>query len=496
MISSQRIAKVSGCIFLSGSLLAGCMFGPKYQAPVPTREPLPAVYKEVPSNTRPSGGWEIARPSDAMLRGPWWRIFHDPELDALQDQLNINNQNIKEFFQNFMEARALVAQANAQLYPTLTANASYSRSRTPPLVPISNILSVLEFSWEPDLWGKFRNALRSAQYAAQVSAGDLENERLTEQASLAIFYFQLRGQDALARVLADTIVADQKALDFNRVQYETGITDQISVVEAENTLQNAQATYTNLGIARAQFEHAIAVLIGRVASNFSIPARPLHNTPPRIPVGIPARLVQRRPDVAAAERLMASANAQIGEAFAAYFPTVTISATGGFQSHNFRTLFNASNRTWSVGPSVSETIFDAGLRTATVHQFIATYNADLFAYRQSVLTAFQQVEDALAQVRILSQQLVEQRQAEQSAEQFLKLEMVRFQTGIDPYINVVQAQNTLLSDQEAVVTVQTQQMTDSVSLIEALGGGWDVSELPTPSQVSKWPTHEESAIQH
>ena len=297
-------------------------------------------------------------------------------------------------------------------------------------------------------------------------------------------------------MLADTIVADQKALDFNRVQYETGITDQISVVEAENTLQNAQATYTNLGIARAQFEHAIAVLIGRVASNFSIPARPLHNTPPRIPVGIPARLVQRRPVVAAAERLMASANAQFGEAFAAYFPTVTISATGGFESHNFRTLFDASNRTWSVGPSVSETSFDAGLRTATVHQFIATYNADLFAYRQSVLTAFQQVEDALAQVRILSQQLVEQRQAEQSAEQFLKLEMVRFQTGIDPYINVVQAQNTLLSDQESVVTVQTQQMTDSVSLIEALGGGWDVSELPTPSQVSKWPTREESAIQH
>jgi NodT family efflux transporter outer membrane factor (OMF) lipoprotein len=430
-----------------------------------------------------------------MLRGPWWRIFKDPELNALEEQVNINNQNIKEFFQNFMEARALVAEARAQLYPTLTANASYTRSGVGSAIPVTAILSALNVSWEPDLWGKVRNAVRSAQYSAQLSAADLENERLTEQADLATFFFEIRGQDALIKLFNDTIVADQKALDYNRAQYDTGITDQISVVEAENTLQNAQASATNLGVARAQFEHAIAVLIGRVASNFSIPVEVLKAAPPPIPVGVPSQLIERRPDVAASERAMASANAQIGIAYAAYFPTVTLSGQTGFASSEFSTLFNASNHTWSIGPSVSETIFDAGLRGATVRQNVATYNADLAAYRQNVLTAFQQVEDALAQVRIFSQELIQQRQAEQSAQQFLKLELGRYQTGIDPYVNVVTAQTTLLTDQQTVITVQIEQMTGAVALIMALGGGWDVSQLPTPSEVSKKPTKVDSAIQ-
>jgi NodT family efflux transporter outer membrane factor (OMF) lipoprotein len=430
-----------------------------------------------------------------MLRGPWWRIFKDPELNALEEQVNINNQNIKESFQNFMEARALVGEARAQLYPTLTANASYTRSGVGSAIPVTAILSALNVSWEPDLWGKVRNAVRSAQYSAQLSAADLENERLTEQADLATFFFEIRGQDALIKLFNDTIVADQKALDYNRAQYDTGITDQISVVEAENTLQNAQASATNLGVARAQFEHAIAVLIGRVASNFSIPVEVLKAAPPPIPVGVPSQLIERRPDVAASERAMASANAQIGIAYAAYFPTVTLSGQTGFASSEFSTLFNASNHTWSIGPSVSETIFDAGLRGATVRQNVATYNADLAAYRQNVLTAFQQVEDALAQVRIFSQELIQQRQAEQSAQQFLKLELGRYQTGIDPYVNVVTAQTTLLTDQQTVITVQIEQMTGAVALIMALGGGWDVSQLPTPSEVSKKPTKVDSAIQ-
>jgi NodT family efflux transporter outer membrane factor (OMF) lipoprotein len=267
------------------------------------------------------------------------------------------------------------------------------------------------------------------------------------------------------------------------------------VVEAQNTLQNAEASATNIGVARAQFEHAIAVLLGRVASNFSIPVRTLHQSPPRIPVGVPSQLLERRPDIAAAERAMASANALIGEAYAAYFPTFNLSSDAGFTSRHFSNLFDTNNRTWSIGPSASETIFDAGLRTATVHQFIATYNADLAVYRQTVLIGFQQVEDGLAEIRLLTKQLREQRDAEKSAEEFVTLEMARFQTGIDPYVNVVTAQTTLLTDQQNVITVQVLQMTSAVSLIEALGGGWDVSELPTPSQVSKWPTHEESAIQ-
>ena len=489
----QRTVRVCLCVLLC--TLAGCLVGPKYQTPVATAEIPPAAYKESPTQFKGTNGWKVARPQDAMLRGPWWRIFKDPQLNVLEEQLNINNQNIKQFFQNFMEARALVAEASAQLYPTLTANASYTRSGTGSTIPLTAILTTLEASWEPDLWGKVRNAVRSAQYTAQLDAADLENERLSEQASLATFLFEIRGQDALIQLFKDTIVADQKALDYNRAQYDTGITDQISVVEAENTLQNAQASATNLGVARAQFEHAIAVLVGRVTSNFSIPVKVLNSAPPAIPIGVPSQLLERRPDVAASERLMASANAQIGVAYAAYYPSLTLGAQSGFESSKFSTLFNASNHTWSIGPSVSETVFDAGLRRATVHQFVATYNADLAAYRQNVLTAFQQVEDSLAQVRILSKQLIQQRQAEQSAEQFLKLEIGRYQTGIDPYVNVVTAQTTLLSDQQAVITVRVEEMTGAVALIKALGGGWDTSQLPTPSQVAKTPSSEETAIQ-
>jgi NodT family efflux transporter outer membrane factor (OMF) lipoprotein len=492
--------------------LPGCLVGPKYQRPVATTETLPASYKESPIQFKDGQGWKMAQPRDAMLRGPWWRIFKEPQLNALEEDLNINDQNIKQFFQNFMEARALVGEASAQLYPTLTANASYTRSGSgggggggsggvgssagfASASPLTSILTSLDLSWEPDLWGRIRNAVRSAQYNAQLSAADLENERLSEQASLATFFFQIRGQDALEKLFNDTIVADQKALDYTRGQYETGITDRISVVQAENTLQNAQATATNLQVARAQFEHAIAVLTGRVASNFSIPVKSLDSSPPPIPVGVPSQLVERRPDVAAAERAMAQANAQIGIAYAAYFPTVTLSSSSGFSSATFGQLFNASNHTWSIGPSVSETVFDAGLRSATVRQNVATYNADLAAYRQSVLTSFQQVEDGFAQVRILSKQLIQQQQAERSAQEFLKLEMGRYETGIDPYVDVVTAQTTLLSDQQSVITVRISEMMGAVALIKALGGGWDSSQLPTPSQVGKTPSHADSAIQ-
>jgi NodT family efflux transporter outer membrane factor (OMF) lipoprotein len=489
----QRTARICLCLVLC--TLTGCLVGPRYQTPVATAEAPPAAYKESPTQFKEGQGWKVAQPQDAMLRGAWWRIFKDPALNALEEQLNINDQNIKQFFQNFMEARALVAEASAQLYPTLTANASYTRSGVGSVTPMTAILTALDLSWEPDLWGKVRNAVRSAQYSAQLSAADLENERLSEQASLATFFFQIRGQDALIKLFNDTIVADQKALDYTRAQYDTGITDRISVVQAENTLQNAQATATNLGVARAQFEHAIAVLTGRVASNFSIPVKALNADPPPIPIGVPSQLLERRPDVAASERTMASANAQIGIAYAAYYPSVTLGAQNGFASSEFSKLFNASNHTWSIGPSVSETIFDAGLRQATVHQFVATYNADLAAYRQNVLTAFQQVEDALAQVRILSKQYIQQKQAEQSAEEFLKLEMGRYQTGIDPYVDVVTAQTTLLTDQQTVITVRIQEMTGAVALVKALGGGWDKSQLPTPSQVAKSPSSTETAIQ-
>src|SRR3984885_8131220 len=497
--------KAALCSAIPALFLTGCLVGPKYHVPPATAQAPPVAYKESPTQFQDTDGWKVAQPQDAMLRGKWWEIYNDPELNALEDQLNINNQNIKQFFENFMEARTLIAEARAQLYPTLTTAPSYSRSLSSSNLGSSSIANPghessvgtlgLDVSWEPDLWGKVRNTIHEQQYNAQLSAADLENERLTEQATLAVTFFEIRGQDALQKVLDDTVVADTKALERTQSAYETGVDDKISVVEAQNTLKNVQATATNLGAARAQFEHAIAVLVGANASSFSIPVKPVTATPPPIPIGLPSQLLERRPDIAAAERNMAAANAQIGIADAAFYPNLTLSATGGFESSTWKHLFDWPSRFWSIGPTINETIYDAGLRRATVNQFIATYNADVASYRQTVLTAFQQVEDSLAAVRILSQQIQQQQAAEQSAAQFVKLETARYETGIDPYIDVVTAQTTLLTDQQTLTTLRIQRMTSSVQLIEALGGGWDRSQLPTPAQVSKKLTKDETTIQ-
>jgi NodT family efflux transporter outer membrane factor (OMF) lipoprotein len=493
------------CSAISTLFLTGCLVGPKYHVPPATAQAPPAVYKESPTQFQDTDGWKVAQPQDAMLRGKWWEIYNDPELNALEDRLNIDNQNIKQFFENFMEARTLIAEARSQLYPTLTTAPSYSRSRSSSNLGSSTVANPghessvgtlgLDASWEPDLWGKVRNTIHEQQYNAQLSAADLENEKLTEQATLAVTFFEIRGQDALQKVLNDTVVADTQALERTQSLYDTGIDDKISVVEAKNTLQNVQATATNLGVARAQYEHAIALLVGANASSFSIPVKPVTATPPPIPIGLPSQLLERRPDIAAAERNMAAANAEVGIAYAAFYPALTLSAEGGFESSTFKHLFDWPSRFWSIGPAINETIYDAGLRRATVNQYIFTYNADVAGYRQTVLTAFQQVEDYLAEVRILSQQIKKQQEAEQSAEMFVKLETARYETGIDPYIDVVTAQTTLLSDQQTLTSIRIQQMAASVQLIEALGGGWDRSQLPTPAQVSKKLTKDETTIQ-
>jgi len=498
-----RIAALVACA------MPGCMVGPKYHVPPALPQSPPESYKESPSQYNEAGGWKVAQPQDAMLRGNWWEIFHDPELNALEEQLNINNQNIKQYFQNYMEARALVGEAQSQLYPTVSVSPSYTWSRSPSLAGsnstnnsqgtsgnTSNFATVpFDASWEPDLWGKIRNTINSAAYNSQMSAADLENERLTEQSSLATFFFEIRGQDALEKLYHDTIVFDRQQVDYTRAQYDTGVGDQISVIEAQNTLLSAEAAATNLGVARAQYEHAIAVLIGKSPSQFTIPVKPSVTAPPPIPIGVPSQLLERRPDVAAAERLMAAANAQIGIADAAYYPDLTLSATAGFESNSISTLFDWPNRFWSIGPSVSYTIFDAGLRQATVNQYIATYNADLAGYRQTVLTAFQQVEDNLAAVRIMSHQIEQENQAVQSATTYVHLELGRFQTGIDPYVDVVIAQTTLLNNQQTLLTLQVQELASAVQLIAALGGGWQHSKLPTTREVSQWPTTQETAIQ-
>ena len=452
-----------------------------------------------------------------MLRGKWWKIFHDSELNDLEEQLNINNQTITAYFENLMAARAVIRQAHAQYWPTVTTSPSFQRSHASGNLSNSYVPSAgatgpsgqttnsgqqstswsfpVNVSWVPDLWGKIRNQVREAQYAAQVSAADLENERLTEQASLAEYYFEIRGQDALQKILDETVAADQKALEVTKAAYETGVDDYISVVEAQSTLEAAQSAAINVKVARAQYEHAIAMLIGKVATDFSLPPRPEFATPPPIPVGVPSELLERRPDIAAAERTLAEANATIGIGYGAFFPSLTLSATGGFESSTFTKWFSWPSRFWSIGPSISQTIFNGGLYRAELNQYTAIYNADLALYRQTVLTAFEQVEDYLAGVRIYSQQIERQQAAVNHAEEFLKLEMVRYQTGIDPYVNVVTAQTTFLSDQQTLATLQIQEMDSAILLIEALGGGWDRSQLPTPSQLEANPPKSETKLQ-
>jgi NodT family efflux transporter outer membrane factor (OMF) lipoprotein len=505
MIALRHHAAIASA--LAATLLAGCRVGPRYQQPPALAQaPPPAAYKESPANFPGSDGWKVAQPQDAMLHGKWWEIYSDPELNALEEKLDIDNQTIKQSFANFLEARSLIAQARSQLFPTVGTTPAYTRSQASGntgsgggsgnVSPQSNLITLpFDVSWEPDLWGKVRNQVRAEQYNAQLSAADLENVRLGEQATLAVTFFQVRGQDALQALLDKTVEDDKKALELTQSQYDTGIATQISVVEAQNTLQNVQAAAINAGVARAQYEHAIAVLIGTDPSAFSIPVKPLNATPPPVPVGVPSQLLERRPDIAASERSMAAANAQIGVADAAYFPTLTLGASAGLESSAISRLFNSASRFWSVGPSVSETIFDAGLRRATVNQYVEVYNADVAGYRQTVLTAFQQVEDYLSAVRILSQQLIQQQAAAQSAQQFVDLENARYQTGVDPYIDVVTAQNTLLSDQQTLATLHTEEMTASVQLIEALGGGWNRSQLPTPAQVSQKLTPGDTGIQ-
>jgi NodT family efflux transporter outer membrane factor (OMF) lipoprotein len=486
-------------------VLSGCMVGPKYHAPAPPQIAA-ANYKESTVNFQDQPGWRVASPSDAMLRGKWWEVFSEPELNTLEDQLNINNQTIKQYFQQYMEARALIAEARAQYWPTITVNPAWNRSRSssnlgssPTANPghTSTLWSApLEASWTPDLWGKIRNEVRTEEYAAQVSAADLELEKLTEQASLAEYYFEIRGQDMLQRILNQTVAADQKALDANQGAYDAGTGDYISVVESRATLQAAQSAATNVGLARAQYEHAIAVLIGKVPADFSIPVKPMVYAAPSIPTGMPSQLVERRPDVAAAERTLAEANATIGIGYGAFFPQVTISAGAGFEASTLKHLFDWASRTWSVGPSASQVIFDGGLYRAELHQYEATYNADLASYRQTTLTAFQQVEDALAATRIYSQQVLQQEDAVKSSQQFVDLETQRYNSGVDPYVDVVTAQTTLLSNQQTLNSLQVSQMISAVELVQALGGGWDVSQLPSPAQAGAKVPSADYSIQH
>ena len=466
---------------------AGCSFAPKYVKP---EAQTPAAFKELTTEQfNETDGWKTAEPKDDVLRGQWWEMFHEPELNALEDQLAVSNQTVAAAFANFLAARAVVKQTQSQYFPTVTATPSVTRSRQSSLRTQSSSspapLTVTEYSlpfdasWELDFWGRIRNTVKANSLEAQATLADLENVRLTVQAEVAADYFQLRVLDAQKQLLDATVLAYQESLKLTQVQYDAGMASGQDVAQAGTQLNTTLAQATDLGIQRAQLEHAIATLLGQPASSFSIATNSLTPKPVAIPFGVPSQLLERRPDVAAAERRVAEANAQIGVARAAYFPTITLSGSAGYQSTSVENLFSGPGLVWSVGASLAQTLFDAGLRKAVTEQARAKYQGTVANYRQTVLTAFQEVEDNLSTLRILSQELQQQNAAVESSQRYLTLANARYQSGMDSYLDVITAQTALLSNQRTALNLRMEQMTASVQLIKALGGGWDVSHGTT-----------------
>lgn len=484
-------------IALAAAFLAGCVVGPKYHTP---SVQTPAAYKEVtPANMKEVNNWKVAQPGDELIRGKWWEMFNDPELNKLEDQVDASNQSLAASYAAFRASSALVKEARSQFFPTAGVSPSITKQQQSQNLHQSFVTGggtgsgastfttynlPFDASWVPDFWGRVRNTVRSNAYAAQASAADFENLRLVIHAEVASDYLQLQTQDSLKQLFDSTVKAYQQSLDLTEALYQTGIDSEEAVAQAQTQLNAAMAEDTNVGIARADFEHAIAVLTGALPADLSVPQQPLNFAPPAIPLGVPSELLERRPDVASNERLMAQANAEIGIARAAYFPTLTLSATGGFESGAFANWLSWPSRFWSIGAAGAETIFEGGLRRATNEQFRAQYDETVANYRQSVLTAFQQVEDELAALRILTTQIQQQDAAVAAAQRNLDLANERYKLGIDPYLNVITAEASLLTNKQTAVNLRGQQMVASVLLIEYLGGGWSRSTLPTPGQVT------------
>jgi len=446
--------------------LAACAVGPDYQRPEAV---VSAAYKE-------AVGWKTAEPRDEASRGDWWEIFGDPQLSALIASIDFSNQNVLLAEARFRQAQAFAAQSRAALFPTLDADASITRSRSAGAVS-DNRSVALNSSWEIDLWGRLRRALESSAANAQASAADLAAARLSAQAELASNYFQLRVLDAQKQLLDDTVTGFDKSLELTRNRYAAGVAAKVDVVQAETQLKSTLAQSIDTGVQRAQLEHAIAILIGKPPSEFSIAPVPLAVTMPRVPLGLPSELLERRPDVAAAERRAAAANAQIGVAKAAYFPSLTLSASGGFRSASAADLFTAPSRFWSIGPALVQSVFDAGLRRAQTEQAIAAYDATVAEYRQAVLAGFQEVEDNLAALRILEEEAKVQDEAVRAARESVVLTTNQYKAGIVSYINVVTVQTTQLSNERTAVGILGRRLVAAATLVKALGGGWDAAAL-------------------
>jgi NodT family efflux transporter outer membrane factor (OMF) lipoprotein len=446
----------------------------------------PLAYKEM-------NGWKVAQPKDDVIRGVWWEVFADRQLNALEAQVDVSNQNIVMAEAQFRQARALVREARASYFPTVTVGVGVIRSREAPLATGRKTLEgtttdyslPIDVSWELDVWGQIRRTVESNQASAQASAADLETIRLSIQAELAQDYVQLRVLDAQRQLLDATVIAYEKALELTQNRYASGVASRTDVVQAESQLKTTQAQAIDIGVQRAQFEHAIAVLIGTPAPDLSIPLVPLTTGPPPIPIGVPSELLERRPDIAAAERRVAAANAQIGVAEAAFFPTVTLSASGGFESLSLTKWLTWPMRFWSIGPAISETVFDGGFRRAQTDAARAAYDATVASYRQTVLTGFQEVEDNLAALRILEAEAQVQDEAVKAAQESVTLTTNQFKAGTVNYLNVVTVQATALSNESTAVNILGRRVAASVLLVKALGGGWNVANLPSAEEVTR-----------
>jgi NodT family efflux transporter outer membrane factor (OMF) lipoprotein len=477
-----------------GLMAAGCSVGPKYAVPttqVPTafKEPPPAAFKE----------FRASDPKDDKLKGKWWELFGDPQLNALEEQVNISNQNVAQAEAQFREARAAIRAARSQLFPTISTGPTVTGTHTsanssgvvsgagasgtnptggPRGSTFANLEIPFEFSYELDAWGRIRHLVESSVETAQASAADLETARLSAQAELATDYFTLRGSDQKRKLLEDTVADYVRQLQLTEQRRDQGVATQLDVEQARTQLETARVQLVDLGVLRAQYEHAIAVLTGKPPSALTLEFDPKDVKPPVIPVALPSELLERRPDIASAERKAAAQNAQIGVAEAAFYPTITLSAAAGFASGSLLSLFTWPSRIWTLGPTLAQTLFDAGNRRAVTQEAQATYDANAAAYRQTVLSAFQGVEDNLAALRVLEAEAAQENRAVESAERSLSLAVERYRGGVDTYLDVITAEETALTNQSNAVDILTRRMTASVALVQALGGGWEVSQIP------------------
>jgi len=477
-ILSRKTQRIAHLVLLGTTILslAACTVGPKYKTPA---MPAPPAYKEI-------GNWKTAQPSDQNLGGNWWEIFQDPQLNSLEQQIDVSNQNLKAAVAQYREARAALRYARADYYPTVSTAPSATRERYSGNRPgsvargttFNDFALPVDVSYQVNAWGRVSKSVESYREQAQASAADLAVVNLTMHADLAMGYFAARTLDAEEKLLQNTVAQYEQALQLNEERYQGGLASEVEVEQARTILETTRAQLVDVGVARAQYEHAAAVLVGKPPANFSLPPLPLTTPPPPIPVGVPSELLERRPDIAGAERRVASANAEVGVAKTAYYPLVNIVGSGGFESGTITTLLQGPSALWSVGASAAATIFDGGRRHALNEEAKATYDSSVASYRQTVLSAFQQVEDNLAALRVLEQEAGVQATAVQSAQRSLDLSNTRYEGGVTSYLEVITAQNAALSDEVTAVNILGRRMASTVLLIEALGGGWDRSSVP------------------